>query len=203
MKVPGFSKITERNKEAWYTLDLSTATSNADKNDRPCIMPMRSHDDPHLLSGVVYLDYDAKEWPEGWDQKKVVKTLRKHPLVQWAGKSSGTGALAYAVSPELVGRAIENADAEYHQTWDSVTADIESDTGLKADRSARGVNRVVFLPQSKCDWEPPVSMSVSICPSDGPRKGRLGRGAPPPSEVDSAVAEDLSLIHISEPTRPY
>ena len=191
MKVPGFSSVTSRNQEDWHVIDMSSASSDAEKMSRPCVMPMRDYRDHHTLSGVVYLDYDVKHYPDGMSRKAVIKALRSHPSVKWAGRSAGNGALALAYSTEVAGRPIETGEWDYLMEWDALSSRIEQDTGLVADEGARGVNRVVFLPKDRVDWEPPRPHRVVS--SDGPRKGRLGRGSPPPSAVDRAVAAEPDL----------
>ena len=190
MKAPGFSKVYKRNTERWRTYDMSVVPPSMPQMERPCFMPMRHPQDHSLLSGVVYLDYDAKEFA-GRTRKKVRNLLWADPQVEWAGFSSGDGVLALAWESDLAGMSLSEYKSDYKDIWDELTEGIERRTGLVADKGARGANRVVFWPQDAIDYVPPV-VTVHRSPDagDGPRKGKLGQGSHAPSSVDLAVRED-------------
>ena len=190
MKAPGFSKVYKRNTERWRIYDMSVAPPDMPQMERPCFMPMRHPQDHSLLSGVVYLDYDAKEFA-GRTRKKVRNLLWADPQVEWAGFSSGDGVLALAWEADLAGMPLLEYKSDYKDIWDELTEGIEKRTGLIADRGARGASRVVFWPQDAIDYVPPV-VTIRRSPEagDGLRKGKLGKGAHAPSSVDLAVRED-------------
>ena len=183
MKAPGFSKIHKRNEEAWTTYNLATVTSSEEKMERPCVMPMRDSANPELLSGVVYLDFDRKEFPEGMKRKDVIKALK--PYLEWVGRSSGSGVLGLTHRSDIAGLSLSRAQAVYEGLWEDIADYIEEKTGVVADRSARSPNRVVFLPRDPVDWLPPPMIVKPLAD-----KPLLGKGSTPPTEIDRAVAQD-------------
>ena len=135
MRAPGFSKVYRRNTERWKTYDMSVVPPTMPQMERPCFMPMRHPQDHTLLSGVVYLDYDAKEF-DGRTRKKVRSLLRDDPKVEWAGFSSGDGVLALAWEPDLAGMSLAEHKSNYKDIWDELTESIE-----RSDRPGCGQGR--------------------------------------------------------------